>query len=60
MKIIEALYYIKGYCEKHARCADCPLSKDDKPCYISRSNIVPCDWDLSYLFDDEKGEEQNG
>lgn len=58
MSIIEALYYIKGYCEKHARCVDCPLSKDDKPCYISRCDIIPCDWDLYYLFG-EKGEEQN-
>ena len=44
-KIVEALEYIQGYCEKHTRCVDCKLYDDENnDCTIC--NRSPIDWDI--------------
>ena len=53
MTIKEALEYFKGYCEKHKRCYECSLNKEDY-CYISCCKVIPCDWDLPHLFKEEE------
>lgn len=45
MKVVEAIEYIKGYCDKHTRCEDyCRLfNHETNQCFFLDCS-VPCDW----------------
>lgn len=53
MNIKQALEYIKGYCEKHTFCADCPLFQDEDNCCFA-DLIIPCDWNVDEIINNNK------
>lgn len=47
-RLRKALEYIAGYCEKHTRCSDCPLSGYEgvNECLLV---VCPTEWDVEAM-----------
>ena len=55
MTIKKALLVIKGYCEKHMTCRDCPLSDyGTSLCILNKDS--PCDWDAEEMLKKRRGD----
>lgn len=55
MTIRKALITIKGYCEKHIACGDCPLSDYGKSLCIINDKM-PVDWDVEEMMKKRRGD----
>ena len=55
MTIKKALLNIKGYCEKHITCRDCPLSVYGETLCIIKENM-PVDWDVEEMMKKRRGD----
>lgn len=53
MTIKRALQTIKGYCEKHTTCHNCPL-EGKLHCLLKEE--VPADWDVEEILKKRRGD----